>query len=106
LAPTLTETLEAYALQLANGEPGADGTTGGVGAVDPEHGAEALVEAAGGDRDALETARNRMAQRLYGNSGNVAAGAALSLLNKALVRIGWVDPYDWRPRLGNRLRKP
>ena len=99
MAPTLTETLEAHALELAS-------ATGDGGVVDPEQAAEALVQAAGGDRDALEEARNRTAQHLYGNSGNVVAGTALALLNKAIVRIGWVDPYDWRPRLGNRLRKP
>ena len=95
MAPTTTiESLETQALELATAgtEPAAAVTT--------------LVNAAAGDRDSLEEARNRVARRMHGNSGDLAAGAALALLNKALVSFGWVDPYNWKQRLGNRLRKP
>lgn len=71
-----------------------------------EDGERQLIDAAGGNREVLEAARNRIAQRMHGRPGDTAAGAALGLCNRSLVRIGWVDPFDWRGRLGNRLRKP
>lgn len=94
MTPTTTDTLEARALELA---------TAGT---DPGEAAAALARGAGGDREALEEARNRIARRMHGNVGDVAAGAALALLNKALVQVGWHDPYQWKQRLGGRLRKP
>ncbi len=95
MAPTTTiDTLEARALELA-----AAGT-------EPAEAATTLARAAGGDRASLEEARNRVARRMHGNSADFSAGAALALLNKALVSFGWVDPYNWKQRLGNRLRKP
>lgn len=95
MAPTTTiDSLEARALELA------------AGGTDQAGAAAALVEAAAGDRSSLEEARNRVARRMHGNSADLTAGAALSMLNKALVSFGWIDPYNWKQRLGNRLRKP
>ena len=65
-----------------------------------------LVELAGGDRDALGAARNAVAGRLRANAGDHAATAALTLLNKALVNVGWVDRYDWKIRWTQRFKRP
>ena len=73
------------------GRPGAD----------KEAGARQLITRAGGDRVALEEARNFYARRLHGRSDDWAATAALGLLNRALTDSGWVDPYEWKGR-----RKP
>ncbi|MDA8281941.1 MAG: hypothetical protein M0Z42_01275 [Actinomycetota bacterium] len=94
MAPSTIDALEVRALQLA------------TAAKDPEQAVAALVDAAAGDRPALEEARNRVARRMLGNVSDVQAGAALQLLNRSLVEIGWHDPYQWTQRLGNRLRKP
>ncbi|MHB1928063.1 MAG: hypothetical protein ACYCUG_01270 [Acidimicrobiales bacterium] len=94
MAPSTIDALEARAL-----EPAPAGA-------DPEQAVAALVAAAAGDRASLEEARNRIARRMLGNVSDVQAGAALQLLNKSLVQIGWTDPYQWTHRLGNRLRKP
>jgi hypothetical protein len=95
LAPTTTiDNLETRALELA------------VAGTEPAAAVTTLVDAAAGDRKSLEEARNRVARRMHGNSGDLSAGAALALLNKALVSFGWIDPYNWKKRLGNRLRKP
>lgn len=63
--------------------------------------ADLLIEAAGADRDSLEEARNIYARRLHGRSADWAATGALRLLNRALTRYGWIDPYEWKHR-----RKP
>lgn len=94
MIPTTTDTLEARALELAT-----DGT-------DPAEAAAALARDAAGEREALEEARNRIARRMHGNVDDTTAGAALALLNTALVQVGWQDPYQWKQRLGGRLRKP
>ncbi len=94
MAPSTIDALEARALQLA------------TVAKDAKQAVAALVEAAAGDRAALEEARNRVARRMLGNVSDVQAGGALRLLNQSLVAIGWHDPYQWTQRLGNRLRKP
>ena len=60
-----------------------------------------LVQLAGDDRPALESARDRYAARLHGDGSDWAATAALTLLNRALSAYGWADPYDWSMR-----RKP
>lgn len=63
--------------------------------------ADLLIEAADGDREALEEARNVYARRLHGRSADWTATGSLRLLNRALTRFGWIDPYEWKHR-----RKP
>lgn len=92
--PHTTDDLEAKALHHA------------AGATPAETAVSDLVGRAGGDRPSLEEARNRVARHMLGNVSDVQSGAALQLLNTALVELGWVDPYQWTQRLGNRLRKP
>jgi hypothetical protein len=89
-----TSTLDAL-IELAGhlGQPGAG--------MDKESGARQLIERAGGDRPALEEARNVYARHLHGRSDDWNATGALSLLNRALTDSGWVDPFDWKGR-----RKP
>ncbi len=87
--PSTVDALVELAAQL--GQPG----------VDKPVAARALIERAGGDRSALEEARNIYARHLHGRSDDWAATAALTLLNRALTDSGWIDPYDW-----NRRRKP
>jgi hypothetical protein len=65
-----------------------------------------LLALAGGDRDALGAARNRLAARLRANAGDFRATAALTLTNKALVRLGWVDPFDWKIRWSQPFKRP
>ena len=65
-----------------------------------------LVEAAGGDRAAIEAARDDVARHLHGNAGDWAATSALSLLNKTLVSMGWYDKYDWKIRWSQPFRRP
>ena len=63
---------------------------------------EAVQElASGGDRAALHEAREELVARIYHRSDDYAATAALTLVNKALAEVGWVDPYSWKHR-----RKP
>ncbi len=64
-----------------------------------------LVALAGSDRDALEAARNRYSVRLHGHADDHRATAALTLLNRALMRYGWTERYDWRVRWAKH-RKP
>lgn len=64
-------------------------------------GADQLIHAAAGNRAALEEARNVYARRLHASSADWTATGALRLLNRALTRFGWIDPYEWKHR-----RKP
>lgn len=64
-----------------------------------------LVAMAGDDRAALEGARNRFASRLHGHADDYSATAALRLINRALVRYGWSERYDWKVRWAKN-RKP
>lgn len=64
-----------------------------------------LVVLTGDDRGALEAARNRVAYRLHGHPDDYTATAALTLLNRALVRYGWSERYDWKVRWAKH-RKP
>jgi len=75
-------------------------------ATDRKDAVDQLVALAGGDRDALGSARLRVARRLRVNSADHEATAALTLLNKALVEIGWVDRYDWKIRWTQRFKRP
>jgi ApbE superfamily uncharacterized protein (UPF0280 family) len=57
--------------------------------------------AASGDRAGLERAQFALVQRVHERSDDFEATAALSLVNKALATVGWVDPASWKHR-----RKP
>lgn len=57
--------------------------------------------AAARDRAALERAQSELVRRVHERSDDFQATAALSLVNKALAAVGWVDPYSWKHR-----RKP
>jgi hypothetical protein len=57
--------------------------------------------AAGGDKPALEEARDELVVRLRRSSDDYGATAALNLLNQALAEVGWRDPFNWKHR-----RKP
>jgi len=101
--------LVARAIALSQGPVGggsADGTDGAAGtdgAVDP---VEALCAAAGGDRAALEAARDEVATRVHRAVDDFEATAALTLLNRALSAQPRIDPLDWRVRWTQRFRKP
>jgi hypothetical protein len=73
---------------------------------DLDGGVDKLVAMANGDRGALVAARNAFAARLHTNGNDYAATGALRMLNLALSKFGWADPYDWRGRFGHRLIKP
>jgi hypothetical protein len=65
-------------------------------------GTDAIAElAAAGDREALEAVRAELLNRIHQRSDDYPATVALTLVNKALATVGWLDPYDWR-----RRRKP
>jgi hypothetical protein len=63
--------------------------------------AEELIQLAAGDRTALAEARQQFVRRLHARTDDYDATAALLVVNRALARIGWVDPYCWKNR-----RKP
>jgi hypothetical protein len=65
----------------------------------PESAVKQLV--ASGDRVSLQKAQSELVQRVHERSDDFAATAALSLVNKALAIVGWVDPFSWKHR-----RKP
>jgi hypothetical protein len=90
---TTTESIEQRAIELARHS-------------DQDAAVLELVQLADGDRDAVEAARNRLARRLHGHAGDYPATLALGLLNKAIIKMGWVDPYDWKVRWHQRFRKP
>jgi hypothetical protein len=75
-------------------------------ATDRQDAVDQLLALAGGDRDALGAARVQVARRLRADSGDHTATAALTLLNKALVQVGWVDRYDWKIRWTQRFKRP
>ena len=85
-------------------DPTAEQAIGLAGAAGPgTDGSAAAIDqlAAAGDRAALERAREALVQRIYQRSDDYQATAELSLVNKALARVGWHDPYSWKHR-----RKP
>ena len=65
-----------------------------------------LLDTAGGDRQMIETARDRMAARLRARVDDFEATATLTLLNRALGALPITDPLDWKPRWGQRFRRP
>lgn len=89
----ITDSIEQRAFELA-------------GATDTEVAVGALTELARGDREAIELARNRVARRLHGHASDWCASQALGLLNQALVKVGWTDPYDWKIRWSRPFRRP
>lgn len=66
---------------------------------------DSIVEAAGGDRQVLEAARDRVAARVRRQVDDFEATAALRLLNRALSETPPTDPFDWQVRW-ERRRKP
>jgi hypothetical protein len=64
-----------------------------------------LIVAAGPDRAAIESARDRVAAQLHRNVGDWQATATLTVLNRALSRMPRTDPLDWRVRW-SKHRKP
>jgi hypothetical protein len=64
-----------------------------------------LVAAAGGDRRALESARDFLASRLHADPADLQASAGLTLLNRAIAEVPPSDPFDWRVRWAQH-RKP
>jgi hypothetical protein len=65
-----------------------------------------LVQMADGDRLALESARNEVADRLHSSVDDWSSTAALTLLNRALAAMPRNDPLDWRVRWGQHFRMP
>jgi hypothetical protein len=65
----------------------------------------ALIAAAGGDRQAVEAARDQVAARLHDAVDDWSATATLSLLNRTLSQMPRRDPLDWRVRWAHH-RKP
>jgi hypothetical protein len=72
---------------------------------DRSEAAAELAEMAGDDRGLLEAARNEVVMRLHSDPDDWGATGALTLLNHALVKFGWKDPYDWKVRWSQN-RKP
>lgn len=66
---------------------------------------EAIIEAAGGDRAAIEAARDRVAISVRRRVDDFESTAALRLLNRALSEMPPTDPFDWQVRW-ERRRKP
>lgn len=75
----------------------------GVAAADA---ADEVLAAAGGDRRAVEAARDRVAARLRARVDDFEATATLQLLNRVLSALPIHDPLDWRVRWTQRFRKP
>lgn len=69
------------------------------------HATEAILEAAGGDRAALESARDSVAASVRRRVDDFEATAALRLLNRALSEMPPTDPFDWQVRW-EKHRKP
>jgi hypothetical protein len=60
---------------------------------------EAVGElASAGDHDALIAARADLLGRIQQRSDDYAATGGLTLVNKALAVVGWVDPSSWKHR--------
>lgn len=67
---------------------------------------EQLLAVAGGDRKAVEQARDRAASRVHAHVDDFDATAALQLLNRVLAELPIHDPLDWRVRWTQRFRRP
>ena len=66
---------------------------------------DAIVEAAGGDRAVLESARDRVAVQVRRRVDDFEATATLQALNRALSELPPTDRFDWQVRW-ERRRKP
>lgn len=66
---------------------------------------EAIIDAAGGDRASLESARDEVAASVRRRVDDFESTAALRLLNRALSEMPPTDPFDWQVRW-ERHRKP
>jgi hypothetical protein len=76
------------------------------GATDMKAAADELLAAAGGNRRAVEAARDEVAARVRARVDDFDATATLTLLNRALSRLPIDDPLDWRVRWTQRFRRP
>jgi hypothetical protein len=76
------------------------------GAVDMRAAADELLAAAGGNRRAVEAARDEVAARVRARVDDFEATATLTLLNRALSNLPIEDPLDWRVRWTQRFRRP
>ena len=65
-----------------------------------------VLAAAGGDRRAIEAARDRMAAAVHARSDDFESTATLQLLNRVLTKVPIIDPLDWRVRWTQRFRRP
>jgi hypothetical protein len=74
--------------------------------VSAEAAGAALLQLAGGDRRAVEAARDRVAARLRARVDDFEATATLTLLNRALAALPIHDPLDWKVRWTQRFRRP
>lgn len=64
-----------------------------------------VIEAAAGDRGAVEAARDRVAAKVRQRVDDFESTAALRLLNLVLSEMPRHDPLDWQVRWEQR-RKP
>jgi hypothetical protein len=64
-----------------------------------------LIGLVGPDRQAMESARDRVAAHLHRSVDDWKATATLTVLNRALARMPRNDPLDWRVRW-SKHRKP
>jgi hypothetical protein len=82
------------------GELARDGAGTAAGAADD------LLSAAGGDRHAVEAARDVVVGRVHSRIDDFEATATLQVLNRALTQLPIHDPLDWRVRWTQRFRRP
>jgi len=68
--------------------------------------ADSLLSAAGGERRAIEAARDQVAGLIRARVDDFEATATLQLLNRVLSHLPIQDPLDWRVRWGQRFRRP
>jgi hypothetical protein len=89
--PAAADAIAAKAIDLAGSvAPGDESLDGAVGQL-----------VAAGDRQELQQGRQALVERIFRNSDDYQATAALNLVNRALAASGWDDPYSWKHR-----RKP
>ena len=74
--------------------------------VRPAEAVEPILAAAGGDRRAVEAARDEVAGRVHAHVDDFEATLTLQLLNAVLGRLPINDPLDWRIRWTQRFRRP
>jgi hypothetical protein len=72
----------------------------------PAEAVDEVLAAAGGDRRAVEAARDAVAARVRARVDDFEATDTLQLLNQVLSRLPIHDPLDWKPRWKQRFRRP